>query len=175
MLSGPQQGAFLNFISRLKKPHRILEVGTFTGYAAICLARGLADGGVLHTIEVNPELEHISRKFFQKAGLEQQIHLHLGDAKNIIPSLHEQFDIAFIDAGKQDYAFFYEMILEKLPKGGIILADNTLWSGKVLDLEKNNDADTLAIDAFNAMVHQDDRVQNILLPIRDGLMIAEKL
>ncbi len=173
MLSGHLQGKFLNLLSSLIQPKRVLEIGTFTGYSAICLAQGLREGGLLHTIEVDEELAYLCRKYFQKAGLEEKIRLHLADAKDLIPRLDETFDLVFIDAAKGDYAFFYDLVFEKVRRGGIILADNVLWSAKVV--EPARDSDTLSIDRFNKKVQEDPRVENLLLPLRDGLMIARKL
>lgn len=173
MLSGHLQGQFLRFISSLKKPSAILEIGTFTGYSAICLATGLADGGMMHTIEANEELEEIILKYVEKTKLQDKINLHIGDAKAIIPKLDLNFDIVFIDAGKNDYSFYYDLVFEKVNSSGLIIADNVLWNGKVLD--KNQNRDTSTIDAFNKKIHDDERVENILLPIRDGLIIAQKL
>jgi predicted O-methyltransferase YrrM len=173
MLSGHLQGSFLRFISSILQPAAILEIGTFTGYSAICLAEGLAEGGVLHTIDPNPEIKHISDAFFEKAGLSDKIVAHLGKAEDIIPKLDLLFDLVFIDAGKLEYGLFYDLVIDKVRKGGIILADNTLWSGKVLLPEK--DADTQAIDDFNKKIQNDNRVENLLMPIRDGLMMIRKL
>lgn len=172
MLSGPLQGRFLMLISQIMRPRRILEVGAFTGYSALCLAKGLAEDGVLHTIEVNDELRGILETFVKKAGLEHKIILHVGDAVEIIPTLEETFDLVFLDAGKMDYLRHYELVLPKLRAGGLLLADNVLWSGKtVLDPE---DETARALHAFNEHVQADDRVENLLLPLRDGLMLACK-
>lgn len=172
MISGHLQGQFLILISQLLQPKSILEIGTFTGYAAICMAQGLAEGGVLHTIEPNRELEHIIRKYMAKAGLEDKIQLHIGRGEEIIPTLDAYFDLVFIDAGKQQNAFFYDLIFNKVNKGGLIIIDNVLWSGKVITEAK--DPDTNVIRAFNEKIHHDTRVENIMLPIRDGLLIARK-
>jgi len=172
MASGPLQGQFLTLLSQLLRPETILEIGTFTGYAAICLAKGLAPGGKLHTIEVNEELEYISRKYFEKAGLSDKIIPHTGDAKQIIPTLPGTFDLVFIDAGKLDYAHFYDLVFDRVRPGGLLLADNVLWSGKVIQGE--TDKHTLQLDAFNKKIRDDDRVDNLLLPIRDGMMIVRK-
>lgn len=174
MLSGRLQGQFLECISTLLRPKRILEVGTFTGYAAICLARGLAEGGELHTIEIEPELEYMIRKYLARAHLTEQVHLHLGNALEIIPELGGEFDLVFLDAAKQEYTAYYQLIIDRLRPGGLILADNVLWSGKVLEKEQSEDADAVALHAFNQMIHDDPRVQNILLPLRDGLMMIRK-
>ncbi|HMQ86261.1 MAG TPA: O-methyltransferase [Flavilitoribacter sp.] len=172
MLSGRLQGAFLSLISRLIHPKAILEIGTFTGYGSICLARGLADDGQLHTLEANRELEHIIRKYITKAGLAEKIRLHLGNALEIIPTLSGPFDLVFIDAGKQDYSAYFDLIIGRIRPGGLMLADNVLWSGKVLEPEQ--DEDTRALHAFNQKITTDPRVENLILPLRDGLMMARK-
>ena len=173
MSSGHLQGQFLRFLSKMKQPKTILEIGTFTGYSAICMASGLVEGGVLHTIEVNEELEHIIMKYVEQSGLTEKINLHIGDAKKIIPSLNLTYDMVFLDAGKNDYAFYYDLVFEQVNPGGLIIADNVLWSGKVMEKKQRKDAALL--DAFNKKIQADDRVENILLPIRDGLIIARKL
>ncbi len=173
MLSGKLQGQFLSMISMLKRPEAALEIGTFTGYAAICLAKGLAPNGILHTIEINPEVGHISRKYFKKTGLEHKIRQHTGDAKEIIPQIDAKFDLVFIDAAKFDYAHHYDLVFDKVNPGGLILADNVLWGGKVIS--KATDPDTLGIIDFNRKVHEDERVETLMLPIRDGILIARKL
>jgi predicted O-methyltransferase YrrM len=172
MLSGHMQGTVLRFLSGMLRPNVILEIGTFTGYSAICLAEGLDENGVLHTIDPNQELQHISREFFIKAGIKDKVKSHLGKAEEIIPDMDLIFDLVFIDAGKQQYSLFYDLVIDKIRPGGIILVDNTLWSGKVI-LEKK-DADTQIIDEFNKKVQDDDRVENVLMPIRDGLMMIRK-
>lgn len=173
MLSGHLQGRFLSFLSRMMRPNAILEIGTFTGYAAICLSEGLAEGGVLHTIEVNRELEYLIQKYLEKGNLEDKIKLHIGNAKTVIPTLPiEQFDIIMIDAGKKDNAYFYETCLPLLRSGGLLLVDNVLWDGKVLG--KPKDAMTRQILDFNAMIQADDRVENLLLPVRDGMFLLMK-
>ena len=172
MLSGHLQGQFLSMVSCWVQPSAILEIGTFTGYGTICLARGLAETGTLHTIEVNPELTYISRKYFQKAGLDHKIQHYIGDARDLIPKIDADFDLAYIDAGKNDYALHYDLAFEKMKPGGVLLIDNVLWSGKVI--EGLQDRDTQTIEAFNQKLMQDNRVDNLLLPIRDGIMIARK-
>ena len=173
MSSGHLQGQFLRFLSKMKRPETILEIGTFTGYSAICMASGLPEGGILHTIEVNEELEHIIMKYVEKAALTEKIKLHIGDAKKIIPQLNLDYDMVFLDAGKNDYAFYYDLVFDQVNPGGLIIADNVLWSGKVMEKKQRKDASLL--DAFNKKIHADNRVENILLPIRDGLIIAQKL
>jgi predicted O-methyltransferase YrrM len=175
MLSGHMQGNFLAMLSKMISPSCILEIGTYTGYSAVCLAQGLKENGKLHTIDVNEELEQIVRSYFKEAGLEKRINFHIGDASLIIPGIADRFDIVFIDADKKNYSLYYDLVFDKVNSGGYIIADNVLWSGKVLEPEKNKDHDTLMIDAFNKKVHNDPRVEHMLLPLRDGLMIARKL
>ncbi len=173
MLSGHVQGTFLRMMSNMIRPQTIVEVGTYTGYSAICLADGLVEGGVLHTIDNNEELEDMARHYFQKAGLSDVIHLHIGDASETIPSLAGPFDLVFIDADKVNYSTYYDLVIERMRPNGIILADNTLWSGKVVDEEQ--DEDTRALVAFNDKVQADNRVENVLLSIRDGVMMMRKV
>ncbi len=174
MLSGPYQGMLLQFISHMLRPRRILEIGAFTGYASICLAQGLTDDGHLHTIEVDDELTPIFHEFVTKAGLSEKITLHHGDAAHIVPALNtDAFDLIFLDAGKLDYLAHYEMVLPKLRPGGFLLADNVLWDGKVPD-PASTDATAVALRAFNDHVHNDPRVENLILPLRDGLMMVRK-
>lgn len=173
MLSGHLQGQFLAFLSYTKKPKRILEIGTFTGYSAICLAQGLQEGGILHTIDNNPELEHITTEFIQKANLHHSILQHQGDAKDILPTLNEKWDIVFLDADKSSYCDYYDMIFPNLNIGGLIIADNVLWYGAVAQGGTEKRAQALA--AFNEKVHTDPKVRNVLLPLRDGLMLIEKV
>ena len=174
MLSGPVQGKLLEMISCMINPLRILEIGTYTGYSAICLARGLAPKGVLHTIEVNPELDEIASKYFRLAGLENRIMRHTGDALHIIPALEEIFDLVFIDAAKDHYPDYYSVVFDKVRQGGFIIADNVLWDGKVVHQSKKPDRETAGIIAFNDLVQGDDRVENVMISDRDGLMIIRK-
>lgn len=175
MLSGHLQGRFLSFISKIKQPKYILEIGTFTGYAALCLAEGLTTNGELHTIEKNEELEPRILKYFNVSGKESQLNLHIGNALEIIPKIDRPFDLVFIDADKENYTNYFDLLIDRLPSGAIIIADNVLWSGKVLDTkELENDLETKALHLFNEKIHQDSRVENILLPIRDGLMMVRK-
>lgn len=173
MLSGHLQGAFLQLFSQLQQPKKIVEIGTFTGYSAICLAKGLTSDGILHTIDVNPEYKYLADKYFKLAGVDHQIQSHIGAAQDILPTIDGPIDLVFIDATKVDYADFFDLVIDKVRHGGFIIADNTLWYGKVLDTTTNNDVSTLAIDAYNKKIQADPRVKNLLLPIRDGLMIAE--
>jgi caffeoyl-CoA O-methyltransferase len=175
MLSGHLQGRLLSLFSHMMQPRYVLEIGTYTGYSALCLAEGLQDGGKVYTIDINEELEERVRQYFEKAGATRQIEYRIGNALDIIPTLDVTFDLVFIDADKINYQRYYDMVLDKVRPGGIIIADNVLWSGKVVaDTIKKGDAETHAILAFNAAVQQDERVENILLPVRDGLMIARK-
>ena len=173
MASGPVQGQFLRFIVQMLKPKRVLEIGTFTGYSAICLAKALPEDGRLTTIEANVEYEDIIRKYFQKAQVADKIDLIFGDAKQVIPTLANGFDLAFIDADKVSYPTYYDLVIGKVNAGGFILADNVLWEGKVLNAN-TKERDTQAIITFNDKVQHDPRVENVLLPIRDGLMMIRK-
>lgn len=175
MLSGHLQGKLLEFISRMIQPLRILEIGTYTGYSTICLARGLKNGGHLDTIECNDEIVHIPKKYFKKAGLEFSITLITGNALEIIPKLDEIYDLVFIDADKQEYFQYFELCLEKTRSGSTILVDNVLWDGKVLKADLNPDADTKAIMDFNQKLVTDARVEVLMLPLRDGISIIRKL
>ena len=175
MASGQLQGQFLSLISKMLRPRKVLEIGTFTGYSAICLAEGLADEGELHTIEINEEYEDRIREYFAQSPDRDKIILHIGDAKAIVPSLQAPWDLVFIDAEKTDYQEYYDIVLPLVRKGGFILIDNTLWNSKVIHEVQHNDKDTQAILAFNDTVQQDTRVRNLLLPFRDGIMIIEKL
>ena len=174
MLSGHFQGRLLSMLSHMIKPERILEIGTYTGYSAICLAEGLTENGKLTTIDINEELEDIAREFIQKANLDNKIEYIIGDAMQIVPQLDELFDLVFIDADKKNYCNYYHLVFDKVKPGGYILADNVLWSGKVVEDYEALDSETKIIMDYNKMVHEDPRVQEILLPIRDGLMLARK-
>ncbi len=173
MLTGHIMGSFLTMFSKLLAPERILEIGTYTGYSAICLARGLQKEGKLITIEINDELRGTAKKFFRKAGLEDQIELINGDALDMIPALKGSFDLVFIDAHKDNYLNYYNLVIDRVSSGGYILADNVLWGGKVLD-NKLPDQTTQIIDQFNKMITSDMRVDNLLLPLRDGIMVVKK-
>ena len=175
MLSGQLQGLFLTFVSKMMRPRNVVEVGTFTGYSALCLAEGLAEGGVLHTIEQNVEYEDRIRDYFAQSPYGKNIVLHIGDAKQVIPELDILWDLVFIDAEKEDYETFYDLLLPRTRRGGFILVDNTLWNGKVVGEVAHNDRDTQAITQFNDRVQRDERVRNLLLPFRDGIMMIEKL
>lgn len=173
MMSGPYQGMLLHFISRMVRPARALEIGTFTGYTAICIAQGMPDDGILHTIEVNDELAWLIRSHLEHAGVEYKVQLHVGDAATIIPTLDGDFDLVFLDAGKMDYPKHYELALEKTRPGGFLLADNVLWDGKVAGGDEKDETARL-LREFNDFIQQDERVENILLPVRDGLMMMRK-
>ena len=175
MLSGWAQGRFLTMMSAMLSPKRVLEIGTFTGYSALCLAKGLAPGGILHTIECNDELEEFIREAVAKAGKTEQIVLHIGDALSLIPQIDEIFDLVFIDGDKREYVAYYEAAMPKLRIGGFIVADNVLWDGKVLQEPLPQDAQTQGIIAFNTHVQTDPRVENVLLPLRDGVMVVQKI
>jgi caffeoyl-CoA O-methyltransferase len=173
MLSGHLQGRVLSMLSHMIQPKTILEIGTYTGYSAICLAEGLQAGGKVHTIDVNEELEAMVTTYIEKAGLNSIIN-HIGDATEIIPTLTEPLDLVFIDADKTNYSNYYDLVFDQVNPGGYIIADNVLWSGKVIEPIENLDADTLALIAYSEKVNNDDRVQNVLFPIRDGLMVVRK-
>lgn len=175
MLSGHFQGRLLSMLSAMIQPKRILEIGTYTGYAALCLAEGLAQDGILYTIDINEELEDFTRSFLDKSPYKDQIRFLIGDATEIIPTLDEEFDLVFIDADKRNYPAYYELVLPKVRKGGFIFSDNVLWSGKVVGDKAKFDKDTRILDDFNHAIQNDSRVENVLLPIRDGIMIAKKL
>ena len=174
MLSGHLQGRFLALIAHLIRPRRILEIGTYTGYSALCLAEGLTDDGRLITIDHNEELENFARSYWQQSPLNPKINLRVGHAADIIPTLSETFDLVFIDADKRSNALYFDLIFDKLRPGGTVLVDNVLWSGKVIDEGKSADQDTAAVLAFNQKIQDDPRVENVLLPIRDGIMMIRK-
>ena len=172
MLSGHFQGRVLSMLSKLIRPVNILEIGTFTGYAALCLCEGMQENGQLHTIDIKEELETIQRKYFDKSPWGSQIFQHLGEAMAIIPTLELKFDLVFIDADKENYLNYFELILPKMNKGGIILSDNVLWSGKVLEPLQKNDISTKVLLEYNELLKNDTRVETVLLPIRDGLTVS---
>ncbi len=174
MLSGHLQGRFLSLMSKLKQPKNILEIGTYTGYSALCLAEGLQADGQLITIDPNEETNLVASRYFSKSEFSHKIRLMQGDALQIIPQLSVMFDIVFIDADKRNYPHYFDLIIEKVNKGGLIIADNVLWNGKVLNEENKMDSDTKIIHDFNKKTNADDRVINLLLPVRDGLMIMLK-
>lgn len=174
MISGHLQGQVLTMLSKMIRPHRILELGTFTGYSAICLARGLQPGGKLITIEIDDELEEMTRRFFAKAGLTDKIIQKTGSALEIIPMLEESFDLVFIDADKREYVAYFQAIFPKVKNGGFIIADNTLWSGKVVEKPVRGDEQTQGIIKFNTWIKNDTRVEQVILPLRDGMTIIYK-
>lgn len=175
MLSGHLQGRFLSLISKLIRPKSILEIGTFTGYSTLCLLEGLDENGIIHTIDVNEELQDIQNEFFQRSGRSQSIKQYLGNAVEIIPQLNTCFDLVFIDADKKNYSVYFQLVIEKMNRGGVILSDNVLWNGKVIDAIKHNDKQTQSLLSFNKLMNEDGRVETILLPIRDGLTISRVL
>tara|TARA_Y100001935_G_C17296410_1_gene506348 strand:+ start:1772 stop:2416 length:645 start_codon:yes stop_codon:yes gene_type:complete len=174
MLSGHIQGRFLSIITKLIKPKKILEIGTYTGYSAICMAEGLIEKGIIHTIDINEELVSIQNKYFAKSKCNNSIIQHVGDARSIIKSINEKFDLVFLDADKENYTEYYELVIEKVKKGGLIIADNVLWTGKVVEPKKDDDELTQYLIDFNKMINEDDRVENIILPLRDGLNVILK-
>ncbi len=174
MLSGHLQGRILSMLSKLVRPQRILEIGTYTGYSALCLAEGLSDTGVLHTIDYNPERDALVRKYIAEAGFDGRIISHIGHAADIIQRIEGHFDLVFIDADKSNYSLYYDLIIERVRSGGLIITDNVLWSGKVVEPVKHGDDDTIAILEFNRKLLNDPRVDIVLLPIRDGLSLACK-
>ncbi len=175
MLSGHLQGRILSMISHMIKPSRVLELGTYTGYSAICLAEGLAEGGILHTIDINEEIGSMVKRYFEESGYNDRIRFHLGDAATIIPGLNEKLDLVFIDADKENYCRYFDLVFPFVREGGWIIADNVLWSGKVLENIKRQDKETLALKEYSSKIRSDKRVECVLLPVRDGLMICRKL
>lgn len=171
MLSGLVQGKLLELISKMIAPDNILEIGTFTGYSAICLAKGLKANGTLHTIDINDELHYIADEYINRSSVAHKIKLYTGDALQIIPQMEETFDLVFIDGDKREYIAYYNTVIEKVRKGGYIIADNVLWSGKIFEEVKHNDKYTQELIEFNNFVQADSRVENLLLPLRDGMMI----
>lgn len=172
MLSGHFQGRVLSMLSKIINPNAILEIGTYTGYATLCMAEGLAEKGTIDTIDVNEELVDFQRKYFDKSDWSTQIVQHLGDALDIIPTLNKKFDLVFIDADKENYINYFHLIVPLMNKGGIILSDNVLWSGKVVEEVKSGDITTQILLEYNKLLNEDDRVETVLLPIRDGLTVS---
>ena len=174
MISGHLQGQVLTMLTKMIRPKSILELGTFTGYSAICLAKGLPEDGKLITIEVDDELESLAANYFEKAGVAHLIEQKIGAATELIPSLDQSFDLVFIDADKREYVEYYQLLIEKMQAGAYLIADNTLWSGKVLDKPRHDDRQTIGILEFNKLVKNDDRVEKVILPLRDGMTVIRK-
>ncbi|MDA9584671.1 O-methyltransferase [Flavobacteriaceae bacterium] len=172
MLSGAFQGRILSMISKIINPKDILEIGTYTGYSAICIAEGISNDATIDTIDKNEELEDIQNKYFKKSGFRDQIKQHIGNALEIIPTLDKKFDLVFIDADKSNYCNYFNLVIGKMKNGGIILSDNVLWSGKVVEKLDKKDIDTKALLEYNSLLNSDPRVETVLLPIRDGLSIS---
>lgn len=175
MLSGHYQGRILSIVSKIIKPKTVLEIGTYTGYSTICLSEGLDKNGSIHTIDHNEELLVIQNKYFKKAGISEKVKQYTGDATKIIKKLNLDFDLVFIDADKENYPLYFDLIIEKVKPGGVIIADNILWSGKILEKVEEEDYATKSIIEFNDKVNNDDRVETIILPIRDGLSLIRKI
>ena len=175
MLSGKIQGNFLAIISKLIKPFNVLEIGTYTGYSTLCIAKGLSPAGMIHTIDKNEELLQIQNKYFEKSGLRNQIKQYTGDALAIIPKLKFDFDMVFLDADKENYVKYLELILPILKPGGVLLTDNVLWHGKILESSENQDRVTRLIDNFNKKILEDKSLKTVMLPIRDGISLTLKL
>jgi len=174
MLSGHLQGMVLQMLSKMIQPENILEIGTFTGYSAICLAQGLREGGHLHTIDIDEEFAHIADGYFKQAGLQKKITQHIGNAADIIPAIDKKFDLVFIDADKVNYGLYYDIVFDKVVPGGFILADNVLYDGEVILPDEQQSKNGKAIYAFNNKIKQDSRIEHVLLPVRDGVMIIRK-
>ena len=174
MLSGHLQGRILKMFCRMMQPRRVLEIGTYTGYATLCLAEGFPEDGLVHTLEINDEMEDFIFKYLNQSPLQEKIRVHFGDAMEIIPQLDEQFDLVFIDADKRLYSAYYDLVFPKVRAGGLILADNTLWDGKVVETIPASDKQSLGILAFNEKIKQDERVEKVILPLRDGLTMIWK-
>ncbi|MCY2688510.1 O-methyltransferase [Salinimicrobium sp. TH3] len=174
MLSGHYQGRLLSLLSKIINPQNILEIGTYTGYSALCLAEGMKNDGVLHTIDINEELIDLQKRYFEASPWKERIIQHLGDATEIIPSLKADFDLVFIDADKPNYPTYFQQIMEKLRPGGVILSDNVLWSGKVVEPVKEDDESTKALLEYNKLLAEDERLETVILPVRDGLTISRR-
>lgn len=174
MASGHLQGRMLKMFVRMIRPKQILEIGTYSGYSALCLAEGLEDGGILHTFEINDEQEDFTRPWLENSAYADKIKFYIGDALQLVPQMDIQFDLAFVDGDKRKYIEYYEMVLKKLSPGGYIIADNTLWDGHVLEEPHSNDYQTIGIKKFNDLIANDERVEKVILPLRDGLTIIRK-
>ncbi len=175
MISGHLQGRILSMFSRMIQPSSVLEIGTYTGYSAICLAEGLTSNGIIHTIDINDELTPLVKKYVSQTGLLSKFNILTGNALDLLPTLAGPFDIVFIDADKFNYSNYFDLIIDKVRSGGFIIADNVLWSGKILSPENEMDKDTLAIHKFNIKIHDDKRLEKILFPVRDGLLVMQKI
>ena len=175
MLAGHLQGRILKMQVRMHRPKRILEIGTYTGYATLCLAEGLPENGEIHTVEIDDEMEDFIREQFSHSEYKDKIKLHIGDVMEIVPNLDGMFDMVYIDGDKREYCDYYDLVFNKVRSGGVILADNTLWSGKVFKKPDPNDKQTIGIFRFNEMIKQDKRIEKIILPLRDGLTVIYKL
>ena len=174
MLSGHVQGRFLSLMSRLLAPKLVLDIGTFTGYSALCMAEGLAPDGALHTIDIKGPLAPLVDRYVRKAGFHERIHQHIAHALRVIPRIEGMFDLVFIDADKQNYCAYFDMVIDRMRPGGVIIADNVLWSGRVLDPADQQDSETRGLVAYAAKVKADPRVENLLLPLRDGLLVSRR-
>jgi predicted O-methyltransferase YrrM len=174
MLAGNYQGRVLSLLSHMIKPKTVLEIGTYTGYSAICFAEGLQEGGIIHTIDHNEELEPMQSRYFEKSGYRNVIKQYVGEALDIIPTISGNFDLVYIDADKENYCNYFDAVIDRVPSGGYIIADNVLWSGKVIEPLDPKDEETAKLMEYNLKVQEDHRVQNVLFPVRDGIMIARK-
>ena len=174
MLSGSYQGRILSMISKIAKPKMVLEIGTYTGYSALCIAEGLDRKGVIDTIDINEELQEIQNKFFKKSGFANQINQHIGNTLEVIPKIKKKFDLVFLDADKENYINYFELVIAKIISGGILISDNVLWSGKVIDNNKN-DLTTKKLIEFNNLINNDKRIETVIFPVRDGLSISRKI
>ncbi|HHZ64197.1 MAG TPA: O-methyltransferase [Flavobacteriales bacterium] len=174
MIAGHYQGRVISMLSKMIKPKQILEIGTYTGYSAICWAEGLVAGGMVHSIDINEEIKDMVDRYIEEAGIRNNVTQYIGNALSIIPQINETFDIVYIDADKENYSNYFDEVIDKVHAGGFIIADNVLWSGKVLETSDTRDEDTEALVAYSKKIREDDRVENVLLPIRDGLLVARK-
>ena len=175
MLSGHLQGRILKMFCRMLRPEKILEIGTYTGYATLCMAEALSDTGLIHTIEIDDELEDFILKYFNQSEYKEKIKLHIGDALTIIPKLDETFDLVFIDGDKRLYSEYYDLVFDKVRTGGLIIADNTLWDGKVLEEPHPSDKQTIGIQQFNDKIAKDNRIEKVIIPLRDGITLIWKI
>lgn len=174
MVSGHLQGRILKMFVEMIHPSQVLEIGTYSGYSTLCMAEGLDEGAIIHTFEINEEQEDFTRPWFEHSDYADKIHFYIGDVLKLLPEMDITFDMAFVDGNKRNYLEYYELVLSKLQKGGFIFADNTLWDGHVLEVPKNNDQQTMGIKRFNDFVAADERVEKVILPLRDGLTIIHK-